>query len=215
MALDSSRFIKARPFLHHLTATSNLRRIHRLGHLESAATLLAASMMMEWTRRRREAMLPVVVDSETVLLRDQQPLNAWAIKMQDGMSYEDFVEYINRRVFFWPGNADTPMCQSGKNHFEKYRRLEQPAPTIIRVDTRRLIELNPNLEFTHCNSGGATRFVNGRALPRGKGTFMRAEEFPRTASNVIEVVFPDRVRLPKNGTFIRKITAGAWKPLFA
>jgi hypothetical protein len=111
-----------------------------------------------------------------------------------GWNFEDLVEALNERVFFWPGTEHGPI-DYGLRHFARY---ESECPLTIRVRTDDLFEANPRSipEFCDRNSG-SPRYSGGRASPRGPDTFVMASRFTGAPSRVVELTFTGSVRLPE------------------
>jgi hypothetical protein len=107
--MNLSQFCDLRPFVYHLTASSNLPRIMREGRLFSAAALLDADGASQLeTRDRRPQKVRIQCGSDSIVLRDQQPLHHGNCTLAEGWTFENLVEYLNSYVFFWSGDAETP-----------------------------------------------------------------------------------------------------------
>src|SRR5687768_10866263 len=109
MPIDLGTYASLRPFLYHLTAKENLARIVRTWRVESAVALADRAGRPDIVLARRRAHVPVEIAGETVLLRDQAPLHRGNMRLDEGWSFEQLVQHINERVFFWPGGADGPI----------------------------------------------------------------------------------------------------------
>lgn len=163
----------------------------------------------ELIRKRRPGPEPVTVDGETIVLRDQHPLHAGNAKFPRGYSFEDLVENLNRRIFFWPGTATT-IVPSGLRHFEYYRKEK---PILLRVKFQSLLDSNPGAIALFCRfNSGSPRCVHGKKSPRGPNTFVSAEEFRETPSRVVEVTFNGPLTLPPDTEFGRR-PKGPWQLL--
>src|SRR5687767_8113619 len=101
MPLDLTAFSTLRPYFYHLTATTNLGRLRQTSILESAASLARHAGRDELIGLRRKVHVPVTIDGQTVLLRDQGPLHEGNMLLEDGWTFERFVRHINEHVFFW------------------------------------------------------------------------------------------------------------------
>lgn len=210
MPFTLSDFAERRPFLFHLTSERNLQRIRETSHLESAFSLIAKSGRPEILREHRLAETELRIGADTVLLRDQSPLLAANVDLAIGWSFADLIEFLNRRVFFWPGDGTGPI-KPGRNHFERYRR---EAPVILRClfnSVRHLNRTNAPL-FCRFNSG-APRQNNGQPIPRGPDSFVAAGRFPGNPSAAVEVTFLDHVQLPPD-TQVASRFDGPWSELF-
>lgn len=149
------------------------------------------------------------IGQRSVQLRDQDPLHAGKISFRDGWTLDDLVRHLDDHVFFWPGWDHGPVL-SGRNHFARYA-AEQPV--VLRVATAELVGANPGNNPLFCRyNSGAPRCTQGYGSPRGKGIFLRADDFPLSPSNVVEVTFRSSVVLPismqKSGSL-----SGPWEPL--
>jgi len=205
MAFALAQFLRYRPHLYHLTAVENLKSIVSTQKLRCANALLEEAGLLRQAVLRREEHLRVRTNEGTMLIRDQKPLVSGAIEFEEGWNLMRFVEYVNQHVFFWPGTAVGPI-NPGLNHFERYRT---ECPVILRIATE---DADPNsLRFSRYNSG-APRCSGGKYSPRGSRTCLAANEFPGTASEVIEVVATGEFALATNMemSFDLGLT---WKPL--
>lgn len=200
------------PFAYHLTARANLSRIQRTEQLESASAMIQAANQLNLISLRRQELREIIVDGETIILRDQAPLHAGHIDFQDGWTFPQLIESLNSRVFLWPGDGNGPIAH-GQRHFERY---EDQEPAILRISLADLIESNPDRPplFCHFNSG-SPRTVGGRKSPRGPRTFLPCDQFERKHRDVIEVTFEEFVTLPLDETEVRLKPGGAWQPLAA
>jgi Family of unknown function (DUF7002) len=197
------------PFVYHLTSQENLRRIMRTGHLESAAALMRRAARLDLLRVRRRGSLPIKIDGETILLRDQDPLHQGNILFEGGWGLPELIEHLNARVFFWPGGKDGPIGH-GQRHYERYR---DEVPAIMRVCLRSLLNANPGREPRFCRrNSGSPRTVAGKKSPRGPQTFVACDQFPGGPKSVVEVTFEEQVVLPPEAE-TRLSTETAWAPL--
>ena len=205
MAFALGQFLRYRPHLYHLTAGENLKSIVSTQKLRCANALLEEAGLLRQAVLRREEHLRVRTNEGTMLIRDQKPLVSGAIEFEEGWDLMRFVEYVNQHVFFWPGTAVGPI-NPGLNHFQRYRA---ECPVILRIATE---DADPNsLRFSRYNSG-APRCSGGKYSPRGSITYLAANEFPGTASEVIEVVATGEFALPTNVEMSFDL-ALTWKPL--
>src|SRR5262249_9745681 len=131
-------------------------------------------------------------------LRDQGPLHQGNMRLPKGYTLEDFIESLNRRIFFWPGTAMGPISY-GVRHFERY---EGEKPVILRIHLDTLLKRNPDAIPRYCRyNSGSPRCSNGKKSPRGPDTFVLAAEFNETPSKVVEVTFESELALPPNTQF--------------
>lgn len=157
-------------------------------------------------RRKPET---ITVDGRSIVLRDQRPLHKGNMKLPKGFTFEDFVETLNRRIFFWPGSKLGPI-DYGVRHFAHY---ESDNPVILRIDLDSLVQANPLLAPHFCQyNSGSPRCSNGKKIPRGPQTFLPAGAFNGTPSKVVEVTFGAEIVLPQ-GTECGTRPKGPWKRL--
>jgi hypothetical protein len=193
MAFDLETFTERRPYAFHLTSRRNLVSIIHGARIDSAATLIAKDGRAELPRTRRRRHVTVRIDGREISLRDQAPLHAKNMALAEGYTFDDFVESLNQRVFFWPGTEAGPI-EHGRRHFARY---EAERPVLVRAKTSELIRANMRAtpEFCRYNSG-SPRWSGGLASPRGPDTFLAAQDFPGPASDAVELTFPSAVLLP-------------------
>lgn len=198
--MDIDAYLRVRPRLYHLTAATNLPFIQRTGRIRPAAELLHEADQSPLVRARRPNSRHIVVNGERVHIRDQAPLYEKNMALDPGVSFGDFVEYVNRHVFFWPGNSDGPI-DYGVRHFSRYADEDC---VVLCIDARRLLGANRGLlpKFSAYNSG-SPRWSGGVASPRGLSTFLHASAFSRAPSEVIETVFECAVTLPQGAWDVR------------
>lgn len=212
MAFSIEEFIRLRPFLYHLTASNNLIRIRRTRHLDSAARILIDAGRPAALRSKRQRHELVQIGSEIVYIRDQAPLHAGNAALSGGWTFEDFVEHLNQKVFFWPGTSRGPISY-GLRHYERYRSEE---PAIIRVPTTSIFNANKNDDrpplFCRFNSG-SPRCSNGQPSPRSPMTFGRAAQVEFGVSRVVEVAFNDVAALPMDAQ-IGRAPMGPWTQIW-
>lgn len=193
MAFQLKQFIQLRPYLYHLTSRSNLPLIRSNQTLCSAGVLLTRAGLSGVIQTKRLEHLSIVVEGDRFHIRDQSPLHAGNTMLTDGWTFENLVESLNERVYFWPGTALTP-SKYGVRHHGRYTDED---PVIIRVQTERIIELNSDNKPEFCKfNSGSPRCSGGRKSPRGPQTFVRAENAPFSMGRVVEVTFLKSVRLP-------------------
>jgi hypothetical protein len=193
VAFDLQEFIALRPFVYHVTDRTNVARLRRLRCIQPAADLLNLAGQKELIRQRRTEAKTIVIDSETVILKDQSPLIFANVVLAPVWSAEDFVEYLNEHVYFWPGSSGGPV-ESGARLHDRYR-VEEPA--VVRVRTADLLSANQSQVPLFCPyNSGAPRMQAGRGAPRGPDLFQPATKFQRTPGKVVELVFCCEVHLP-------------------
>lgn len=150
----------------------------------------------------------MVVDGDTVVLRDQAPLIFANAALAPGWSMEDFTAHLNEHVYFWPGDSDGPVKAGSRLH-DHYLG---DRPAVLRIPTAELLGANHGQIPLFCPfNSGAPRKQSGSAVPRGPDLFLPAVEFARTAGRVVELVFGSSVRLPEKTEL--SMLSGIWTKL--
>lgn len=160
-------------------------------------------------RTRRREHKQIKIGDILVLVRDQAPLHKGNLALPPGFTYEDLVESINKRIFFWPGTAAGPISY-GVRHFERYQHEN---PVILRINSRSMFHANPDIEPRFCRyNSGSPRCSNGQKSPRGLDTFVHAADFSGTPSAVVEVTFERPIVIPGDAT-AGENPRGPWHPV--
>jgi hypothetical protein len=193
MSFTLDDYARLRPYLYHVTARENLARLRRTRRLDPAATIIEQASRLDLKRSRRPEAIVVSLNGDFITLKDQRPLIAANVALKAPWQFGDFVEYLNSHVFFWPGDALTPLV-SGQRLLAHYA---SELPLIIRVPFLSLLANNPDREplFSPFNSG-APRMQRGKPVERGPDLFRPANRCPRRPHEVIEVAFRSSVLLP-------------------
>jgi hypothetical protein len=205
MPLDLSSLIALRPILYHLTARENLTAIWAGTPpvLVSAADLIRAKSggppAESLLRQRREKKVRIKVAGRPIVLRDQEPLHAGHVALPEGTTFEDVVQLLNERVYFWPGDNFGPI-PAGRHHFARYTVKEPEDCVVFAIPFADLLAANPANPplLTRCNSGSPRSHPVTGKQPRGMQTFLPASRFEGTASDVVEVTFYKSVWLPRD-----------------
>src|SRR5260370_6666431 len=124
MPVDLDHFCQLRPFLYHLTATKNVKRILRVRRLESASLLYQQAGLTNRVVAKRAESDSITIDSDIVSIRDQGPLHAGNMTLEAGCSFVDFLGIFNARVFFWPGTDRGPI----PSRFRRFARYQEGRP---------------------------------------------------------------------------------------
>ena len=207
MSFRPAEYLRLRPFSYHVTARENLLWLRRSRRLEPSAELLAAADRPDVLRERRTDYVTVRGGEAEVVLKDQLPLIAANVELTGGWTFADFVEHLNRHVFFWPGTEEGPIG-TGRRLLRSYA---DDSPAVIRVPTADLFTANESLEPLFCPfNSGAPRYHSGKPAPRGPDLYAPAGQFPRRASEVVELVFSGSVMLPSTACIY---DGTAWSPL--
>jgi hypothetical protein len=195
MPFDLHAYARLRPYLYHLTASANLQEIQRARRLFAASSLMERASRSELAESRRSAHVPLQFGGAVALLRDQAPLHARNMRLDDGWSFGAFVRFLNARVFFWPGNESGPIAH-GQRHFARYAPEQ---PVVIRVGLEALLAANPDrIPLFSKYKSGSPRWSGGVASPRGATTFVHADQVAFGASAVVEVTFLEEIILPND-----------------
>jgi hypothetical protein len=199
-----------RPYVYHTSPVGNVARILAERSLVPTAALLEFGGRGDLLRARREKDVALTLDGHSIIIRDQKPLIPANIEFTAGWGLPDLVEYINKRVFFWPGDFGGPI-HYGASHFQRYA---DERPVVLRIRLRSLLVANPGLkpELSRYNSGAA-RQNQGKRIPRGPNTFIDAGRFPGTPGDVKEIAFAAPVHLPDD-TDRSFGLSGPWKAAF-
>src|SRR5260370_5046139 len=193
MAFSEEHFSRIRPFLFHLTNRNNIGGIRNLGKLHSAAVLIEKAGDSTYLRQKRIESIEFQIGKVMVSLSDQQPLYAGNVRLEGGWSFEEFVESLNQRIYFWPGKQNGPIPY-GHRHFQRY---VNEGPVIVRISTGELYRANPGVSPHYCRfNSGSPRCSNGIPSPRGPNTFIGSAEANYAPSKVIEVTYLTTVNLP-------------------
>jgi hypothetical protein len=208
MSFAISDYLRLRPYAYHLTDSINVSSLASERQLRPVAELLESAGMNQWLRLRRRDPLRIAVEDQCVVLKDQRPLVMANVELAGDWAAGDFVEHLNRHVFFWPGRAEGPI-KNGRRLFDAY---EGAGSAVLRIPSVALIEANERVQPLFCAfNSGAPRMNGGRRAPRGPGLFAAASTFPRRASEVVELVFRGAVRLPDRTEIMT--SDGRWRLL--
>jgi len=187
--MNIEKFIKDRPFLYHLTSSSNAKLIIAEKKIYSANALIKKSENKEHLpvcRTKRKNHHQLTIDGKVYSLRDQQPISEKALAkcLTNGWSTGDFLYHLNDRVFMWP---------TLERLWRHYNRYEDERPVIFRFPTEELLAINQQVLFCRLNSGAtrANSYLGGKPPARGPESFLPADQFQHTVREVAEVTFPE------------------------
>lgn len=210
MPFTIDEFVRAKPYVFHLTARANQARIQRTRVLHPASHLLAAAGQLGLTTVRRRNCIQVPIDGEFVQVRDQAPLHGGNIAFEGGWLLARFIQELNERVFFWPGSKDGPIAY-GHRHFARYA---EEHPVVMRTPLKRLLEVNVDHQPKFCRfNSGSPRCSSGRKSPRGPSTFVDCLNADFRRGQVVEVTFRGTVILPAQTEWADSYD-GPWQDLF-
>jgi hypothetical protein len=159
--------------------------------------------------QRRIESLVASFKGRSVVVQDQRPLQRGHVELTGGWKWEDLLRELDRRVFFWPGDADGP-SKHGRRHAGVYA---SSGVATLRASFVELIDANASQPpfFCRYNSGAPRATHGGRKSPRGPDTFVPAAQTAFTATRVVEVSFKGSVALP-SGVEVQT-ASGGWRPL--
>jgi hypothetical protein len=210
MAFTIDQFIRARPYVFHLTARANKARIRRTGMIDPASHLLAASGQQALVTVRRRTCIDLPINGEVVQVRDQAPLHAGNIAFEGGWQMPDVIQELNERVFFWPGSKDRAIAYAHR-HFARYG---EERPVVLRASLETILLANANHEPGFCRfNSGSPRCSSGRKSPRGPSTFLRCADADFRCGQVVEVTFRGTIALPPETEWADSYD-GPWQGLF-
>jgi hypothetical protein len=208
VAITSDEVCRLRPFVFHVTARENTAFLRLTHQIYPTLSSLAIAGRLDLAGLRRTQYVTLRFQDGEVVLKDQKPLIAANTELADGWSFEDFVRYLNGLTYFWPGNDQAPNG-AGRRLLSRY---EADGPLVLRIPTKDLLDTNAGLQplFSPFNSG-APRYHSGRRAKRGPDLFRPLAEFPRRASEVVELAFAGNTALPESTMFR---TATGWAKFF-
>jgi hypothetical protein len=208
MPFSINEFARLRPYLYHVSDSANLPVLRATRRLRTAASLIRSANRPEWLNMRRAEAVHLQTPDGLAVLKDQRPLIAANMELMAEWSLGEFVEYLNSFTYFWPGNDRGPIGPGQRllNHYQA------DGPALLRIATEDLLRENgaASPEFCAFNSG-APRYHSGKRAVRGPHLFKSPADFPRRASEVVEVAFRGDVLLPAT-SLIR--SAAGWATLF-
>ncbi len=191
--MDKQQFLDKTPYLYHLTSSDNLDSVLSDRKLYSTVELFEMSSIKSsgdsFLRTRRDNHVALDINGLKVYVRDQQPITRALDRcLTDNWTREDFIHFLNQRVFTWPNLKRLNI------HFGRYASEK---PVILRLPTLDVIKLNPAPLITNLNSGATRCIPKYRgAPPRGKDTFKSIENYDGNPSSIAEVTFINECVLP-------------------
>lgn len=200
-------FLKLRPYLYHLTHQNNVPIILESGRLESTVRLTERVQLADrdnFCRQRRGENVTIQNDTLSVVIRDQAQIIEDVLRrsLEPNCTYEQFIELLNSKVFFWPTQHDV---------IKHYGTYQAERPRVLRFNTSEVLALNQAPKFCKLNSGAPRCHPAYRpnAAPRGLNTFQLAANYGYAPSTVREVTFEHVVLLPET-YWIAENPAGAF-----
>jgi hypothetical protein len=192
--MNAAQLAARYPTLYHMAEDKSWPGIREHGLLSTTALLdlygyegaARREVESEWRGRKHtltKAGLPDVV------VRDQLPMRPTNLApiLDDGLSPEDWYEFINKRIFFWPTVEDLHTFLAAKEY-------KNAAHVVISVPTARLMERHVEQVTLSAINSGSTYYNPERSNGpprRGRATFQPINAF--TGARVKEVVVQDGI----------------------
>ena len=167
------QLIENHPVLFHMAEEGTWPQIEEHGLL---STLALVDLFNPPSHVRQEILGSVRRKSITLqnpqhgvaVVRDQGPLKFLDRVLEEGTTFQEYLDLLNGRVFFWAT-------------YERLLRLLQAAryrghaQTVLHIDTRELLAAHPEAELAALNTGS----VHVPNMPtRGKDTFLPVADYP-------------------------------------
>lgn len=173
--LKVDELVQHYPRLWHMAHKDSWAAIREHGLQSTTAILDQYGVEGEERKRLEEMRRPDSVPVEKTglpgaVIRDQKPMkeSALATCLQDGLQPADWYRILNAHSFFWLHRDRVRTLLKAR----AYRDLEQ---TVLTIDTASLVAAHKDQILLSPINSGATIYT---PTPRGKGTFMKIEEFP-------------------------------------
>lgn len=152
-----------------------LPQIESLGLLSTTAALDLFGVSQRERRRLEAEVRPTsnVIehpDFGQIVLRDQKPLSATKLAgcLQDGLSVEEWLLLINRKVFFWVDREKAEDLLGAREYNDREH-------IVFEVNTRSLVMAHEEIVTLAPMNTGTT---NPFAHPRGRATIAPLSEYP-------------------------------------
>lgn len=202
-------FVATWPYLYHVTVLENLPTIRKIRRIYTAEKLLKRAGLEEIGKTRRENEVKVKIEGLRVVIRSQLPLNPECLELDSGWTLFDYVQALNKRVYFWPGTISGPVEDGRKMAL----RQNDKGTVILRIPTASLFKSNVHVPFFFSSHNtGAAWIENGKKSRRGKDSFLSCVQFKEDAAEVNEAGFEGTTDLPKD-TFVSLSFGGPWRLL--
>lgn len=202
-----SDFIETWPYLFHVTVSTNLPAIQALRKLFTAEHLLNGAGLEKVGESRRENDVTVQFAGFPIVIRSQQPLNSECLELDSEWTLFDYVQALNRRVYFWPG-TETGLLEDGKKLILSQKTK---GSAILRIPTSSLFTINGHVpSFFSPHNTGAAWCEDGKKSHRGSGSFLSCDQFKEDATNVVEAGFEGTTKLPSD-TLAALSLRGPWE----
>ena len=175
MPITIDQLVELYPTVYHMAERDALPQIRTLGLLSTTAALDLFEVDPDERRRLEIEVRPTSnviehIEFGKIVLRDQKPLSTTKLAgcLQDGLSVEDWLTLINRKVFFWVAYEKVENLLGAR----EYKDREH---IVIAVDTRSLVTTHEeNVTLAPMNTGTTNPFAH----PRGTSTIAPLADFP-------------------------------------
>ena len=176
--------------------------------LLTADSLLRDSNRANMARLRRNEDVTACLGTFSIVIRCQRPLDPDCLELDSGWTLADYVETLNRRVFFWPGTEIGPTSDG-----ERMALLEGEAGVMLRMPTSSLLDFNRHvLPIFSPHNTGAAWLENKKKSHRGDRSFLLCEQYIESADTIVEVSFEGAINLPYD-TSVAPCLEGPWVPM--
>jgi len=195
--MDLRAYTALRPFLYHTTAAK-----HNVPNIKIERALHSTQVLLQrHTLQKRSEPTEISRNGRITTIGDQGPLNWKNVEFTGGWCFQDMLQALNERVFFWAGTHRGPV-RYGVNFMKA--KAHGGEETTLRVSFDAFCARNANLAPYFCKfNSGAPRWSGGRKSPRGPDTFLTAEKWSVRPSKVAEVSFIGSVWLPDDTQILR------------
>lgn len=173
--MKASDLVARYPRAFHVTYPGNWNLIERFGLRSTTALLELFAVDPDIRQRintesRRDAVVLEHPRYGRLSLRDQRPLSLKKLagKLRGGISAEQWLQLLNRKVFFW-------LSEHKFRDLTEARTYRGTRQLVITVDTAELVRrYDAQIELCPINSGTTNPFAH----PRGRDSFMSIEAYP-------------------------------------
>jgi hypothetical protein len=204
--VDVSRYW---PHCYHVTFLRNLASIRVCQTLLPADLLFAEAGRLELSTRRREKDVLLRIAGKDVMVRNQRALNPDTLDLGPGETLPQYVQYLNSRTYFSPGQEMIP-TDSVLSLFERTLLpsvvMQIPTWSLLRMNDPRIVTISK------CNSG-ASWLDGGKRSRRSLSSFVAPVSFVGAAAEIVEVSIEGPAQLPGDTRYSLR-PRGPWLRLF-
>lgn len=205
--IDAADLVRRWPWAYHITFAVNLASIAEQRHLYSASRLMQdAGYAADPNRRLGDQCL--ALHGHQVTLRNQSALDPMALALPDGECLDEYISFLNRRVYFWTGTNRGPVAD-GLRMLDTHRARA----VLIRVPTKFLVEQNARvpISLSNCNTGAS--WLNcGSKTSRTRKHVQCLQQFRGDLDEVVELSYEDFAVLPPTSECAEHLV-GPWRSL--